>query len=609
MRSARLLFAFVLGVSASAFGQETVRTNIAHLRSLYDLETFAVADRETMFTVEGTVTTHVNLTDAPNFLFYIQDESAGIAVLWRNATFAPSAGDRVEVTARLDQFNGLTEFVPNNADETTSVTLIESNSPLPAAQTFQREWLSDLAKIEQLEGSQMVVSNVLLDASSPNFNRTGESVRFTEMASGIPGILRIDRRSPFAGQPKPTNLVTIYGAFGQFDSSVPYNSGYQITPTRLEDIVPAAHRPPVITFTNELTNLVRPGDKQTNNFAESVLLPGETLTLKVYASHPDSILFTLNAASELPAGARWNIPSESATEITAELTFTPSTNLSGNVVTISLDAATDHATNRATWHVYVPSVAEQGIVLTEFLANPPPASVAYPNPLNRSERPPATSHDEYIELVNFSDANINLAGWIIEDAVQIRHRFADGLSLLPQQAMVIYGGPLAGLEPALPAGVVAVPVSAGGEVGLGLNNTGGDTITIRNAAGNIVTRVVYSPLPSNASLTRSPDMTGAFVSHSKLPPLLFSPGLASDGQPWSVPAPTVGRISVQAAEGHIHIGWSAIPGRAYRVLGTSDLALPFTAIANDLLFSDASGAYSEPLSETAKYYRVELQSF
>src|SRR4030095_11452503 len=89
--------------------------------------------------------------------------------------------------------------------------------------------------------------------------------------------------------------------------------------------------------------------------------------------------------------------------------------------------------------------------------------------------------------------------------------------------------------------------------GLSLSNTAG-TITLRDRTTAIVTFVTYGasvglPANLNQSLTRDPDVTGAFLPHTKPPgekTSLFSAETLSNLIAFS-PSPAVFRISVAPA--------------------------------------------------------------
>ncbi len=59
-------------------------------------------------------------------------------------------------------------------------------------------------------------------------------VRFVMFAG--PTIMRIDKETDIDGSPTPEEPFTSLGLGSQFDSSAPYDSGYQIKPRRREDV-------------------------------------------------------------------------------------------------------------------------------------------------------------------------------------------------------------------------------------------------------------------------------------------------------------------------------------------------------------------------------------
>jgi len=125
--------------------------------------------------------------------------------------------------------------------------------------------------------------------------------------------------------------------------------------------------------------------------------------------------------------------------------------------------------------------------------------------------------DEFIEIYNTTASDIDISGFTVEDAVQTRHTFPSGTIIPANQTIVVFGGGkisgISGLTQIASTGL------------LGLNN-GGDTITIKDALGIIVSSVTYgSDANDDQSIARSPDFTGSFVKHTTLSGgLTFSPG-------------------------------------------------------------------------------------
>src|SRR3989344_5867995 len=52
----------------------------------------------------------------------------------------------------------------------------------------------------------------------------------------------------------------------------------------------------------------------------------------------------------------------------------------------------------------------------------------------------STAQDEFIELLNSSDNPVDLSGWKLSDAIQIRHTFTLGTILSPHSFLVVFGG-------------------------------------------------------------------------------------------------------------------------------------------------------------------------
>lgn len=366
---------------------------------------------------------------------------------------------------------------------------------------------------------------------------------------------------------------------------------------------------PVVCFTNVLDNLVRPGDAPTNSFTEHALRPGEKLTVTVSVSDPGGRVVTVRPVTAgLPPTAQWNLPATSGKEVTGAFQMQATAAEAGQQYQVSLQARNDVATNTANWSIYVPTAAEQQVVITEFLANPTAAPAApHFNPLRRD--PPLSENiavaDEFIELANLADTALDLQGWTIADAVRVRHQFHAPVMLLSSNAVVVYGGPLDGFPPNLDVPTEPASESA---AGLALNNSGSETISVRNAASNLVARVVYSgaDLSDSGSLSRYPDADGPFVAQSSVSALAVSPGRQYDGRPFSEPASAPARIrnfaAALGAGGVVVLTWDPRAGRACSVWYAAQLAGPFSTLAT----GQTNGCYVDNTLGGAKtrFYRL-----
>ncbi|MCB1125355.1 MAG: lamin tail domain-containing protein, partial [Verrucomicrobiae bacterium] len=359
---------------------------------------------------------------------------------------------------------------------------------------------------------------------------------------------------------------------------------------------------------NVLSNLIRPGDLPENEFTEHGLRPGETLTTTFLISDEEGRPITINPITAgLPPTAHWDFPAGQTADIAGTFTWTPDASEAGNLFTATLTADNGVAQNVFTLTLYVPTVAEQQVVIAEYLANPTSnAELPFYNPLLRD--PPVaidmTINDEYLELVNLSEEAVELEGWTMSDGVQMRHQFYYPLTLAAKSAAILYGGPLNGYPPLLD-----VPFEPASEstYGLALNNNG-DTITIRNAIGGVVARVIYpaDAVSSGGSMTRYPTINGGFRPQVAVSDLVVTPGRQYDGKLWSepptIPPADVGAISAaRNPNGSITLTWEAEAGQTYSVETATAVNGPFTGIANGL----TTGEYTDTdTGAAAKFYQV-----
>lgn len=590
-----------------------VETNIAHLHSLLDPVDLTPTDTATLFTVEGVVTTWVNLTGpSANVLFYLQDETGGIATFWTGGTngFIPRAGDKVRVTAPMDHFNGLLQLAPDFANPAHKVERLGADNPLPAPRLVNPTELIVLtpAEIEaDWEGRLLTVTNVTLSNPAGLVSFPGSGNLTVTDEAGAPFTLRVDSRTDLGGQPVPHGPFAVIGVLAQYDTSAPHDSGYQLLPTRYADII-AARIPPVVRFTNRLENLVRPGDQPTNTFTELGVRRGEQLTIQITVTDPLGTWVAVQPVlTGLPSQAAWHFTEAVGPQLDGTFTMTAGAADQGSLFELTLHAWNATATNTTVWKAYVPTAAEERVAITEYLANPTSsAGAAHYNPLRRDPPPenPGT-HDEFLELANLGDTDLDLAGWSIADAMQVRHRFYESLMLGASNAVVVYGGPLNGFPPGLD--VPAVPASEG-SAGLALNNDG-DVVTVRNQLGGVVERLVYTArqVSSGGSMSRVPTMNHDFLAQAGAATLAVTPGRQYDGRRWSEPfTPPMVEVGALAASleanGAVRLTWTAAAGQTYSVQTAPDAAGPWTELATGLTRGEFTDA--PPASEPVRFYRV-----
>lgn len=157
------------------------------------------------------------------------------------------------------------------------------------------------------------------------------------------------------------------------------------------------------------------------------------------------------------------------------------------------------------------------LLINEVLADPPPGFDA------NGDGVASVVDDEFVELINIGGAPLALDGATIADATGVRGRFAAGTVLPAGGALVVFGGG----APALP-GVVAVALGA-----LQLNN-GGDELTVRSAAGEVLATMRYGVeggMDQSLTRARDRDPAAAFVLHRSVAATPASPGRQASGAP------------------------------------------------------------------------------
>lgn len=246
--------------TASLVIRPPVATNIAYLRTLQDTN-WLPNDTTTVFEAVGTVITFTNLTTAGNAQFYIQDDTGGIDVFVAGgSTLRPRAGDRVKVVAPLTQFNSLLELAPAANNPGYGVTTIGTDYPMPPARAFYFGETNNLAVMERVvEGSLVTVTNVYFPAANGTTKfGVGSNVTMTNEA-GQTFILRIDGRvTGFGDIVIPAFAYQVTGVMSQFlnASATDRKAGYQLTPSRVEDLVVVLPPAPQIDFAQAGTTSV-----------------------------------------------------------------------------------------------------------------------------------------------------------------------------------------------------------------------------------------------------------------------------------------------------------------------------------------------------------------
>ncbi|MBD3235076.1 MAG: hypothetical protein GF330_00030 [Candidatus Eisenbacteria bacterium] len=140
------------------------------------------------------------------------------------------AGDQVDVIGTIDFYNGKVEI----AGPDISITVLSSGHPLPDPQLVTTAELASNGNdyescLIQLCGLTMVGGDPWPDE--------GDNANIEVMdETGVVVTLRIDRDTDVDGSAPPAEPFSMCGIAGQYDTSEPYFSDYQILPRHLEDV-------------------------------------------------------------------------------------------------------------------------------------------------------------------------------------------------------------------------------------------------------------------------------------------------------------------------------------------------------------------------------------
>ena len=163
-----------------------------------------------------------------------------------------------------------------------------------------------------------------------------------------------------------------------------------------------------------------------------------------------------------------------------------------------------------------------GFLINEVLYDPPADNPGDAN--NDGVRD--ANDDEFIEFYN-SGPELDLSGYTISDADELRHTFPPGSIVPDNGVIVVFGG-------GTPTGSFGGAIVQTASEGLLNMSNSGDFMTIADASGTTVLTFDVEPLSNNPdeSYTRNPDLTGGFEQHSTIEEAngrLFSPGTKLDG--------------------------------------------------------------------------------
>lgn len=200
-----------------------------------------------IFTIEGVVTVSNNVLGTNTY--YVQDEASGVNIYGGTTSgLTIVKGDRLRITGTVDFYNGLVELIP------TLVERVGTEALLPEPITSTVTGLANYDTAEPMEGKLVTVTAKVTNpaANGANYNVSVQdpndptkliTVRVITAGTGIDTLSSL--------QKDKTYVIT--GVLGQYVSSSPYKTGYQLFPRSIADIVPTlsiTHTPIQQTYIN-----------------------------------------------------------------------------------------------------------------------------------------------------------------------------------------------------------------------------------------------------------------------------------------------------------------------------------------------------------------------
>jgi len=191
------------------------------------------------------VVTSVDFRGASGLEIYIQDPTGGVDIFNTSINTAYNIGDNLEVTGTVAQFNGLTEINPGTVSNIT--VLPPGTLPTPGVQVVTVSQLGNAGAGEAFEGKFLRINNVTL-VSPPATFAANTNYDITDGTGTVQ--MRIDGDTDIDGTAPPSGTFSVLGVLGQFDSTNPFDSGYQFFPRiRATDFLPATPAPASISAT------------------------------------------------------------------------------------------------------------------------------------------------------------------------------------------------------------------------------------------------------------------------------------------------------------------------------------------------------------------------
>ena len=216
-----------LGMHTSncATGAAPVFSNVEAINTFNSLDANGELDSLGAMKWVKVLVTSIDFDGNAGYSFFVEDATDGINIFNfsdKSGYTTPMMGDSLYAYGEVDQFRGLAQL------KVDSIYLVNQNNALPAASVETTLDETTEAELIQLVGFELVDATQWPSSGSANVDITNGTDTFN---------MRIDSDTDIDGTPAPIGMFDVTGLGSQFDSSSPYDEGYQILPRQLTDIV------------------------------------------------------------------------------------------------------------------------------------------------------------------------------------------------------------------------------------------------------------------------------------------------------------------------------------------------------------------------------------
>ncbi|MDC3346303.1 lamin tail domain-containing protein [Schleiferiaceae bacterium] len=199
--------------------------SVVAINTITGVDASGVADSlGTMKWIKGIVTS-IDFDGNGGYSFYVTDGTDGINIYNfadQSGYTTPMMGDSLFLHGEVDQFNGLTELFVD------SIYLANSGNTLPAPAV--------VTALDESTESELIklIGFTLADATQWPASGSSANVDITNGTDTM--TMRIDSDTDIDSSTAPVGTFDVTGIGSQYDSSSPYDEGYQIFPRQLTDI-------------------------------------------------------------------------------------------------------------------------------------------------------------------------------------------------------------------------------------------------------------------------------------------------------------------------------------------------------------------------------------